>query len=267
MAEQEKAQYGRTGESPVWQNRRKPSMAEQEKALCEWTVQILAWQNRTKPSVMCGRTGQSPTWQKAQYHVWQNKTKSDMTKEEKASMALLVEEEKADLPFCLIIFYLSATPDKDHGSNAFVFLIVLYVLSYRWVHFSRAVLFCLSVCFQSTARLCESHRGHRDEDSLQWERGRCAGLSYWNGTCCLLCVCVCLFVCVWWCVVVWMGGGCFCVCVSVGGGGCQCVCVLEGGQCVCVCACSVYEWGGMGAMFAWVLWEGWLGGSECLPVS
>ena len=33
-------------------------------------------------------------------------------------------------------------PDKVHGSKALVNLIVLYVLSYRWVHFSRAVLYC-----------------------------------------------------------------------------------------------------------------------------
>ena len=38
------------------------------------------------------------------------------------------------------IFYLSSTPDEDHVSKALVFLIVLYVSSYRWVHFSRAVL-------------------------------------------------------------------------------------------------------------------------------
>ena len=33
------------------------------------------------------------------------------------------------------------TPDKDYVSKALVFLIVLYVLSYRWVLFSRAVPF------------------------------------------------------------------------------------------------------------------------------
>ena len=33
-------------------------------------------------------------------------------------------------------------PDKDHVSKTLVFLIVLYVSSHRWVHFSRAVLFC-----------------------------------------------------------------------------------------------------------------------------
>ena len=39
-----------------------------------------------------------------------------------------------------IIFYLSSTPDEDYVLKAFVFLTVLYVSSYRWVHFSRAVL-------------------------------------------------------------------------------------------------------------------------------
>ena len=45
------------------------------------------------------------------------------------------------LPSSVIIFYLSSTPDEDHGSKMLVFLIVLYMSSYRWVHFSRAVLF------------------------------------------------------------------------------------------------------------------------------
>ena len=39
-------------------------------------------------------------------------------------------------------YFLSFTPDEDHGSKALVFLTVLYVSSYRWGHFSRAVLFC-----------------------------------------------------------------------------------------------------------------------------
>ena len=37
---------------------------------------------------------------------------------------------------------LRLTPDEDYASKALVFLIALYVSSYRWVHFSRAVLFC-----------------------------------------------------------------------------------------------------------------------------
>ena len=41
-----------------------------------------------------------------------------------------------------IIFYLSSTPDEDHVSKALVFLTVLYVSSYSWVHFSRVVIFC-----------------------------------------------------------------------------------------------------------------------------
>ena len=45
------------------------------------------------------------------------------------------------LPSSFIIFYLSSTPYEYHGSKALVFLTVLYVSSYRWVHFSRAVLF------------------------------------------------------------------------------------------------------------------------------
>ena len=45
------------------------------------------------------------------------------------------------LPSSFIIFCFSSTPDEDHVSKALVFLIVLYVSSYRWVHFSRAVLF------------------------------------------------------------------------------------------------------------------------------
>ena len=48
------------------------------------------------------------------------------------------------LPSSFMIFYLSSTPDEDHGSKALMFLIVLYVSSYRWVHLSRAVLFSLS---------------------------------------------------------------------------------------------------------------------------
>jgi len=41
----------------------------------------------------------------------------------------------------LQVLFPSSTPDKDHGSKALVFLIVLYVSSYGWVHFSWAVLF------------------------------------------------------------------------------------------------------------------------------
>ena len=40
------------------------------------------------------------------------------------------------------MFRLSSTPDEDDGSKTLVFLIVLYVSSYRSVHFSRPVLFC-----------------------------------------------------------------------------------------------------------------------------
>ena len=46
------------------------------------------------------------------------------------------------LPSSFVIFYLSSTPDEDYVSKALVVLIVLYVSSCRWVHFSRAVLFC-----------------------------------------------------------------------------------------------------------------------------
>ena len=42
----------------------------------------------------------------------------------------------------LLLFCLSSTPDEDDGSKTLVFLIVLYVSSYRSVHFSRPVLFC-----------------------------------------------------------------------------------------------------------------------------
>ena len=42
-----------------------------------------------------------------------------------------------------ILFSISLlTPDEDYVSKALVSLIVLYVSSYRWVHLSRAVLFC-----------------------------------------------------------------------------------------------------------------------------
>ena len=41
----------------------------------------------------------------------------------------------------LLLFSVSLlTPDEDYVSKVFVFLTVLYVLSYRWVHLSRAVL-------------------------------------------------------------------------------------------------------------------------------
>ena len=43
--------------------------------------------------------------------------------------------------FFLIIFSVSSAPDEDYVSKALVFLIVLYALSCRWVHFSGAVLF------------------------------------------------------------------------------------------------------------------------------
>ena len=33
------------------------------------------------------------------------------------------------------------------------------------------------------ARLCESHTRYSDEGPLQWDRGRCPGLSHRNGTC------------------------------------------------------------------------------------
>jgi len=45
-------------------------------------------------------------------------------------------------PSSFIMFYLSSTPDEDGVSKELVFLIVLYVSSNRWVHFSGAVLFC-----------------------------------------------------------------------------------------------------------------------------
>ena len=45
------------------------------------------------------------------------------------------------LPSSFIIFYLSSTSDEDHVSKPLVFLIVLYVSSYRWVNFSKALLF------------------------------------------------------------------------------------------------------------------------------
>jgi len=48
------------------------------------------------------------------------------------------------LPSSFIIVYLSSTPDGDHVSKAIVFWMVPYVSSYRWVHFSRVVLFCQS---------------------------------------------------------------------------------------------------------------------------
>ena len=37
------------------------------------------------------------------------------------------------IPSAFIIFYLSSTPDEDYVSKALVFLVVLYVSSYRWV--------------------------------------------------------------------------------------------------------------------------------------
>ena len=48
-----------------------------------------------------------------------------------------------------IIFYLSSTPDQEHVLNVLVFLIVLYVSSYRWVHFSRVILFGQIVCINN----------------------------------------------------------------------------------------------------------------------
>ena len=42
----------------------------------------------------------------------------------------------------LLLFSVSLlTPDEDYVSKTFVFWIVLYVWSYRWVHFSAAVVF------------------------------------------------------------------------------------------------------------------------------
>ena len=45
-------------------------------------------------------------------------------------------------PTLMSFFEFFQLPDEDYVSKALVFLIVLYVSSYRWVYFSRAALFC-----------------------------------------------------------------------------------------------------------------------------
>ena len=57
-------------------------------------------------------------------------------------MKIIKEEgNKEEDRLLLSIFYLSSTPDKDHVSEALMFLAVLYVSLDMGVHFSRAVLY------------------------------------------------------------------------------------------------------------------------------
>ena len=85
-------------------------------------------------------------------------------KERLKTQALLTHD------LCLVYKTHSSTPDEDRGSKALVFLIVLYVSLYRWVHFSRAVLFC-----QPHQQVVHSFLGskHRQMFQLDKSTDRC----------------------------------------------------------------------------------------------
>ena len=65
------------------------------------------------------------------------------------------------LYFLLLLFSVSLlTPDKDYVLEVLVFLIVLCASSYRWIHFSRAVLLCNLSTYHKRAHISFEHGGH-----------------------------------------------------------------------------------------------------------
>ena len=76
------------------------------------------------------------------------------------------------LLYFLLLLSFSISIDEDYVPKALVFLFVLYVLSYRWVHFSTAVLFWQSLevgagkrcweCGETIVDLATDCRHHND---------------------------------------------------------------------------------------------------------
>ena len=95
------------------------------------------------------------------------------------------------LYFLLLLFSVSLlTPDKDYVLEALVFLIVLCASSYRWIHFSRAVLLCNVSMYHKRAHISFEHSG-RVKNRITSKKRTESRLSLshsWNEVICVVCV-------------------------------------------------------------------------------